>query len=325
MELTGSPLPLNHQNVFPLHHHPHHQDGGGPQTDTDIEQQMQRLSAWDDGSEKLIQQNHPDVGWLFYDRDGDGQHDAGYAHSVALIDVMEIHPVESILESSEADGVTADEAKSNRIFKWLQLINQGHRIPGVVNTDAHYNYHGSGWLRNWIQCPTDDPRQINPMDIVHAAEEGRVIMSNCPFLQARLKSGETEIVCGQDLAAPSKKVSLTINVQCADWLDIDTVFVLINGRPSPEHVYTTATHAEMFNNAGGALRFSQTVEFELTGDAHIVVATGGKESTLGPVMGPDWGKMHPAALTNPFYVDTDGNGFTPNHDTLDRPLPVKGD
>ncbi len=46
MELTGSPLPLNHQNVFPLHHHPHRQDGGGPVTDESPEVQIERVALW---------------------------------------------------------------------------------------------------------------------------------------------------------------------------------------------------------------------------------------------------------------------------------------
>ncbi|MCA9079642.1 MAG: CehA/McbA family metallohydrolase [Planctomycetaceae bacterium] len=325
MELTGSPLPLNHQNVFPLHYHPHHQDGGGPQTDTDIEKQMQRLAAWDNGSEKLIQQNHPDVGWLVYDRDGNGEADGGYADSVALIDVMEIHPIETILRSGEADGINADEAKGNRIFKWLQLLNQGYRIPGVVNTDAHYNFHGSGWLRNWIACSTDDPAQIDPMEIVHASEDGRVVMSNGPFLKVSASApGAKPVTAGQDLVAKDGKVTLDISVQCPNWHDVDTVFVLVNGRASESLTFTRDSHPQLFRTSG-ALRFEHQVAVPLDSDAHLVVATGGTNSTLGPVMGPSGGKMKPAALANPIYVDIDGNGFTANKDTLGRPLPVKGD
>jgi hypothetical protein len=31
----------------------------------------------------------------------------------------------------------------------------------------------------------------------------------------------------------------------------------------------------------------------------------------------------PTAVTNPIYVDVDGDGFQANKDTLDHPLPVK--
>ena len=46
IELTGLPLPLNHQNAFPLIFKPHLQDGGGPTNDEDPETQIERLALW---------------------------------------------------------------------------------------------------------------------------------------------------------------------------------------------------------------------------------------------------------------------------------------
>ena len=329
MELTGSPLPLNHQNVFPLHHHPHHQDGGGPTTDSDVNRQVQRIAAWDDGSEKLIQQNHPDVGWLVYDKNGDGEHDEGHAEAIALIDVMEIHPVDRVLQIGKTDDVTQEEAKSNRIFKWLQLINQGKRIPGVVNTDAHYNFHGSGWLRNWIQSSTDDPAKIDPMEMVHASEEGRVVMSNGPFLRMNASSGEAAAGVGEDLVAKNGKVEVEVSVQCPNWLEVDTVFVLLNGRAREDLIFTKESHPDLFQKVGAGSKakqvFKKEISLNLESDTHLVAVAGGTNTTLGPVVGPSWQNRQPSALTNPIYVDVDGDGFTPNGDTLGRPLPVKGD
>ncbi len=148
IELTGQPLPLNHQNAFPLVFKPHLQDGGGPTTDDDPETQISRLALWDGNSEKLVQQNHPDIGWLFFDRDGDGRPDGGFKKSFRFMDVIEVHPLDGLLKAPMVD--VEDSAKktrveNNRIFNWLQLLNQGHRIPGVVNTDSHYNFHESGF------------------------------------------------------------------------------------------------------------------------------------------------------------------------------------
>ena len=60
IELTGRPLPLNHQNAFPLVMRPNTQDGGGPTADDDPETQIERLALWDGASDKLVQVNHPD-------------------------------------------------------------------------------------------------------------------------------------------------------------------------------------------------------------------------------------------------------------------------
>ena len=48
---------------------------GAPVRDDDPAEQIKRLALWDNGSDKLVQSNHPDMGEMFYDRDGDGQPD----------------------------------------------------------------------------------------------------------------------------------------------------------------------------------------------------------------------------------------------------------
>lgn len=319
IELTGKPLPLNHQNAFPMIRRPRTQDGGGPVTDVDPEKQIERLALWDDRSEKLIQQNHPDVGWLFYDKNGDGTPDSGYERSFPLMDVMEIHPIHEALKL----GPTDSRGTNHRVFNWLQLLNQGFRIWGVVNTDAHYNYHGSGGLRNWIKSPTDDPAEINPMDMVHAAETGRLIMSNGPYLEVALSgpAGTKAAGPGEDLALPAGKGSLFVRVQCPNWFDIDRVTVYINGREDLQHKYTREKTPDVFRD--GVVKFDQQLELALDSDAHVVVIVGHGEKPLGPVLGPDWGKHKPTAISNPIFVNVDGGGFKPNRDTLGQPLPVK--
>ena len=72
----------------------------------------------------------------------------------------------------------------------------------------------------------------------------------------------------------------------------------------------------------GTVKFDETIELELTEDAHVIVATLGEGLSLGPVMGPEHGQDVPCAVSNPIFVDVDGDGFTPNRDLLDIPLPA---
>ncbi|MGH7140692.1 MAG: CehA/McbA family metallohydrolase, partial [Pirellulales bacterium] len=144
IELTDSPGDVNHHNAFPLVRHAHAQDDGAPLSDADMEVKIERLALWDGDSEKLVQQNHPDIGHLFFDKNGDGQPDGGFQKAFGFMDVIEVHPPRAIFDPPVTTGATK---RNNTIFNWLQLLNQGFRIPGVVNTDAHYNFHGSGFLR----------------------------------------------------------------------------------------------------------------------------------------------------------------------------------
>jgi hypothetical protein len=324
MELTGQPLPLNHQNVFPMILRERTQDGGGPQTDLSPETQMERLAAWDNNSVKLIQQNHPDIGWLFYDRDGNQTPDGGFERSFGIMNVVEIHPIDKLMKFDRWDIRGGKPADNHTAFNWLQLLNQGFRIYGVVNTDSHYNFHGSGGLRIWVKSAADDPAKIDADAIRDASREGQIVMSNGPWLEAAFTavggSGD-EVTAGGDLQAGSGKINGRIRVQCANFLDIDTVMVLVNGRPSQELTFTRQSHPQLFK--ADTVRFEHSVEIQLEQDAHIVVLTGHSVQTLGPVFGPDWGRQHPAAVMNPVFVDVDGGGFKANRDTLGHPLPVK--
>ena len=197
IELTATPLPLSHQNAFPMKLTRRTQDGGGPIAGPDLETQIERLALHDNRSDKLIQVNHPDIGWMFYDKDGDGKSDSGFERAFPFMDVMEIHPIDRVLSLGPLTEFGGKQYP-NTIFNWLQLLNQGFRIYGVVNTDAHYNFHGSGGMRNWIQSSTDDPSKISPMEMVRAAEQGRIVMSNGPYLEMTAReTGKSESARGR--------------------------------------------------------------------------------------------------------------------------------
>jgi hypothetical protein len=321
IELTGSPLPLNHQNAFPMVHKPRTQDGGGPQAHPDPVEQVTRLYYWDEGAEKLMQKNHPNIIQMFFDSNLDGRPDEALRPILPFLDVIEVHPPHRILEPADVkDGINTG---GNRMNSWLQMINQGMWLPGVVNTDAHWNHHGSGWLRNYIFSPVDDPAKVEIMHLVRSLRKGRVIMSNGPFMEVTLEtvSGGSRGLPGDIVFAPDGKAAVRVRVQCSNWLDIDRVQVLVNGRRPAELNFTRESHPNWFTD--GVVKFDRTIPLELEEDAHIIVVAIGENTTLGPVMGDNRGRASPVAVANPIFVDLDGGGFQPNGDTLDAPLAVK--
>ena len=204
------------------------------------------------------------------------------------------------------------------------MLNLGYRIPGVVNTDAHHNFHGSGFLRNYLASPTDDPAKIEVADVIRASEAGRMVMTSGPFLEGIASAGPTDgggtkpAGPGETLRATDGRVSLAIRVQCPNWFDVDRVQVFVNGRPDAALNFTRRDHAEMFTRE--VVRFEQEIAVTLDRDAHLLVATVGEGSNLGLAMGPDHAQRRPIAVTNPLFVDVDGGGFKPNGDLLGVPL-----
>lgn len=321
MELTGSPLPINHQNAFPLIHKPRTQDGGAPVTAGDPVVQIERLAMWDNGSEKLVQENHPNLVQILGDKDLDGKFDGGFAKMLQYMDVIEVHPPHGIFQPPKTDAT--GRLSRNPMFHWLQMLNLGYRFTGVVNTDAHYNFHGSGWLRNYIKCSTDDPAEIETAEVVQASKRGNIVMSNGPFMEVSFHDGkdvDRRVGPGEEIAIGQHRTGvLHIRVQCPNWLDVNRVQVFANGRPSEN--YTRRTHPELFSN--DVVKFEHQQNVEYASDTHLIVAAVGEGLDMSRVMGPGQGKAAPIAVSNPIFVDVDGNGFQPNRDLLDVPIPIQ--
>ena len=332
MELTGSPLPINHQNAFPLVHKPRTQDGGAPETHIEPVLQIERLALWDNNSDKLVQMNHPNLPQILGDRDLNGEPDDGLRKMFGFMDVVEVHPPQGIF-TPPTEVNTTGKGPRNAIFHWIQMINLGYRTPGVVNTDAHYNFHGSGGLRNYIKSSTDDPAQIDTMEMVHESEKGHIVMTNGPFLEVSARAaaaGAAEpralnpepsaAIPGDNLTAPNGEVEVSIRVQCPNWFDINRVQIFLNGRPEEQVNFTRRENPERFGK--DAVRFDAKIPLKLTADTHIIVSATGEGLTLGTIMGPAWGKQPPTAVSNPIFVDVDGGGFKPNGDRLGVELPL---
>ena len=309
MELTSRPGSVNHQNAFPLVLKPRTQDGGGPLIDADPEVQIKRLALWDGDSEKLVQLNHPNLVQVFTDRNMDGKPDGGYGKMAEHMDVMEVHPPHTIIRPPDPNS----RRRNNRMLNWMQLLNRNYRIPGVVNTDAHYAVHGSGWLRNYVKSSTDDPAKIDTMEMVRASEKGNLVMTNGPFLEVEAFTDGARAIPGDDLYAPDGKPKLRVRVQCPNWFDVDRVQVFLNGRAAASLNFTRASHPKRFKT--DTVQFDGEIALQLSGDTHVIVVTAGETSKLGPVMGPRRNNI-PVAVANPIFVDVDGGGFKPNGDPL---------
>ena len=335
IELTGAG---QHLNAFPLQHHPLSQDGGAPRWQFDP-----RLNAivlrnlFGESHRKWVQINHPRVGEVFNDRDADGEADGGFFGFEDLIDAAETwsteilnlkptYEVKTLLDSDVARGTSIVPSQlfrtsitQNRTFGWLQLLNQGRHMWCVAVSDAHrvFGRWAAGGWRTYVRSSTDEPGDIDPDEIIQNSRAGQMMITNGPFLEVWTAEGGP---IGSRIVSPGS-VALAIQVQTPNWLDIDRVQILVNGRQPIEYNFTRATDPTMFQK--GVVQFDEKVQVKLSEDAHLIVVATGESSTLQKGWGRSpQGRMHPVAFTNPIYVDVDGNGFQANGDNLGYPLLV---
>lgn len=302
MELTGQPLPINHQNAFPLKISPFAQDGGGPRTDTDPVAQIARLAMWDDNADKVVQTNHPRMKQMLSDRDMDGTEDGGFSKMLDYMDIMEVHPPEDLFYTDETISKLR-RPEGSRMKPWVDLIASGRRIPGVVNTDAHYNWHGSGWLRNWVRCTTDVPAEIQVDEMIDRLERGQIVMSTGPFLSVVMShpSLDEPAHVGDEVTVDGDEVELAVRVQCPNWLDINRVEVWVDGKMQKDLTRTRGANPDAFGD--GVVKFDQTMRVQLASpNSFIIVGAIGEGLELGPVFGKEFGERPPVAVTNPIYV-----------------------
>ncbi len=340
LELTGS---FQHLNAFPLEPDPLAQDGGAPVYTYDPRINAIVLRNWGTpslvpgasrhdtyqnarvgvppfggGDDRWVQVNHPSVGRVFFDRDGDGVEDGGFVGFEKLLDAAEVWSSDILKASPEIERSAGGRIVKipNRTFGWLQMMNQGRRIWCVAVSDAHRIFgNGAGGWRTYVPSSSDEPAEINPSEIIRNAKAGRMMITNGPFLDVATGDG---LPIGSTVIAEGG-VSLKIRVQAANWMDIDRVQVLVSGRQPEEYNFTRKKHPGMFRD--GTVRFNEVVRVKLQRDEHLIVVAAGENTDLRKGWGRDPnGRMPPVAFTNPIYVDVDRDGFKANGDTLGHRL-----
>ena len=323
MELTGN---NQHLNCFPLTPEPGKQDNGAPVWNFDPRISAITLRAWQTPDpDRWIQVNHPNMERVFNDSDANGEKDRGYFGVTQYVDAWEIENFidPGILAAAPFRIVETAPGQPRKVifqreFLFLQLLNQGHRLIATAVADAH-SVHGNGvgaW-RVWLPSGTDDPAKVDWREMSRAAKAGRGILSTGPFLQVTANGLPT----GSDIKSGGQPVVLKVKVSCTDWLDIDRVQVIVNGRQPKELNFTRQSHPDWFG--GGPVKFDREIPVTLTEDAHLIVfaisSTGDLKTWFGT--SPQHA-LQPQAWHNPFYVDVNGDGFKANGDTLGFDIPT---
>lgn len=287
---------LTHQNAFPVPYRPGRQDGGALQRPEHCNQ-ITWLREWPGGEEMLIQVNVPR-----------GQK-------------LRVRPEMDVLDVEELAPLFAekpDPGAQNRILEWIEVLNQGYRLPGVVGSGRFDNHHGSGAVRNYVKSPTDRPSDIRTADIVRAARRGHVLMTTGPFLEvtAETADGRARADVGGELPLEKGPVQFHVTVRCPERITAERVMVLVDGQKRPELDLRRETGAEGFQS--GVTGFKRTLTLELEQDAHIIVGVQGHGPNLRRRSADGRETIRHYAVANPIYVDVGGDGFQPHSPFDDR-------
>ncbi len=285
---------LIHYNTYPLTYRSNEDKNGAIPALADKVTPLFEASRQKDPG-VLIHVNHPRAGTI------------GYFNNLQLETETAASAINSfdisfdVLES--LNGPYAYSSNSVAIQDWLNLLNRGYYKPLVGSSDSHSIDRGEpGYSRTYVYYKRDKGRDLDTMAVIEAIKKGHSFASNSPIVELLVNKN---FIPGDSCSATDGKVNVHLKIQSAPWVSVDEVKILING----ERKLVFPVKTERTN----AVKFEKDIVLTLDRDATIIAEVMGKKS-LYPVVqaiskdGLLKDAVLPYALTNPVFVDVDGNG-----------------
>jgi hypothetical protein len=300
--VTGNEVstPIGHFNAFPLDpRRPpvEHRLRDGAALFTLIREETNEY-----GIAPVIQVNHPRWGTIDYF--GRGRLDPVTATAGSEIFCDDFDSIEVLNENAawgyEDSDVAGDLPVGASVHwvvgDWFNLLNSGHRAAAVGNSDSHHVYEiYAGYPRNFVRSTTDDPGVIDPRAVAEAVRDKRLFTTTGPFIEIEV-NGEPP---GATVQAGERPLYLHVRLQAASWVDCDRVKVLVNGDV-----------ADVIDVPGSraVLRLDTVRALPVRRDGWLVVLVEG-DGALAPIVHDTHRPVRPFAVTNPIWIDADGDGI----------------
>jgi hypothetical protein len=246
--------------------------------------------------------NHPRSGSIGYfnNCDLDPQQASSARNNLDLnFDVLEV-----------LNGPYFYSSNEQSIKDWFNLINRGYYFPLVGSSDSHTIEGGQpGYSRTYVYYKGGRGDDLDSAALFQAIRKGHSFATNGPVIDFKIDGIH---IPGDSFTAQNGKVDLWIKVESAPWISVNEVRLIING----ERKILFPVH----NPENSGAEFLATLSLPLERDCSIAAEVMGNKS-LFPVHqararnGRQENATLSYALTNPIFIDVDGNG------KFDPPLP----
>jgi hypothetical protein len=206
------------------------------------------------------------------------------------------------------------------IEDWFHLLNRGYYYPIVGSSDSHGIDRGeTGYSRTYVFYDGEKGSRLDREAVIQALKKGRAFVTTAPVVEFKVNG---QYASGDLVQAKAGRVDLRVAVRSAPWAPVDEVRLIING----ERKFIFPVPA----GDGAGTKFEHEINLSLNKDSYLCVEVLGKKSLFPVLQQPsDTGLLKdaalPYALTNPVFLDVDGNGkFDPLFAQKIRPLAEPG-
>lgn len=221
----------------------------------------------------------------------------GYFHAIGLDPRTGLSTnIEASYEFDLIEVANASDLRSAPavLNDWFHLLNLGHRVFATGNSDARNLGPGAlGYPRNYVNT---NGLELTESSLIDALRNGRSIVTTGPLLDVtvngRAKPGETIVV-------RDGLVDVAIEVQAAEWIDLDKMRVFANAQQIGEQT--------IWRRPGEtSVRLKESLPIHR--DTWVVVVVTGKQALAPVANGPRGEPIRPVAFSNPIWIDENGNG-----------------
>lgn len=181
---------------------------------------------------------------------------------------------------------------------WFNMLNLGHRYIGTGTSDSHDADDHTGYARTYVAVEDDRPVSLSDRAIVDAFATGNVLMTNGPFVEFTVGGHTMSKLVGDELrvdADAAGGVEVVIDVQAAEWIDVDRGRIWVNGLV-----------AETFPIELVDRRYRHETTIELTDDSWVVVEVTG-DGSMFPIVRP--ADTPPLQLSDAFGTIAEATGL----------------
>lgn len=291
-----------HFNLYPLEYREKEERKGAIEPVADKVGDL-FVAARKKSPQAIIQVNHPRAGAL------------GYFNNYQL-DLAEAAYVNETFDFGfdlieVLNGAAPLSSNAVALEDWLHLLNRGRYYPLVGSSDSHTIDGGEpGYARTYVFY---DKPKTGPVDfaaILQALKKGKCFASTGPLIDLKIN----EATLGETISIKPGLVNIRLKVWSAPWIQVDEVRLIING-----HCRLALPAKE---KTGSVVKLEEALAIEIKEDSAVVAEVIGKRSLYPLLQQPsDSGKLRdavlPYAITNPIFIDTDGNSC------YDHPWPEK--
>jgi hypothetical protein len=284
-----------HYNTYPLKYRPEEEGNGAiSPLSEEVTPLFEASRQKDPGI--ILQVNHPRSGNIGYFNTY--QLDLESAATVfenfnASFDILEI-----------MNGPYFYSSNFTAIEDWLHLLNRGYYYPLIGSSDAHGIDRGEpGYSRTYVSYNGEKSDSLDWNALSRAILKGQSFATNGPLIEFKVNNKYTS---GDTLTATNKKVDVSVKVWSAPWIAVDEVRLIVNGER--RIILPVRTEKETIQ------KFEEPpLGLTLEKDSYIIVEVLGKESLFPVLQRASWSGFSvnatlPYALTNPVFIDIDGNG-----------------